>query len=154
MNKKILRHTAFVSSVVVLLSILTPGASQAASTQTLKNLYLTVTFPTTVKMPKGECGSFKVSYKLGMKAIQYGFGYSIVSVMVDSDVAAGKYFSYNLQMGSDSPENGTFTIKFCKNDWMDDTDARIGISAGTYDFGFLTNFDINTEKYARIKFTK
>ena len=154
MNKTRLRRTAVFSSVVILLSMLNLGAAQAAPTQTLKNLYLTVTFPTTVKMPKGNCGSFKVSYKLGMKAIQYGFGYSIVSVMVDSDVAAGKYFSYNLEMDSDSPENGTFTIKFCKNDWMDDTDARIGISAGTHDFGFLTSYDIKTEKYARIKFTK
>ena len=142
--------------VSLLLTALTINTqpTYAASTKNLKNLYLNVTYPPVVKMPKGNCGSFSIKYKLGLRAINYGFGYSIVSVLVDSDTAAGVYFAYGEDMIDNYPEEGTFKLKFSKNDWMDGSDPRIGISPGTYTIGMLTYFDDKVFKESTIRFVK
>jgi len=107
-------------------------------------------------MPKGNCGSFKVSYTLGIKAKQAGFGQVTSGVLVDSDLAAGTYWTLDLAVGTPLKDKGTATWKFCKEDWLDDRDnARIGISTGTYEIGFVSDFDDDEqEKWGKIKFTK
>jgi len=150
------RSFQVILSCAVLLSgiFLSPPAN--AATKTLKNLYFSMTFPTTVKMPKGDCGSFTVSYKLGIKAKQAGFGMVTSGLLVDSDLAAGTYWTLGLSVGTELKDSGKAKWKFCKEDWLtEDEDARIGISPGTYKIGFVSDFDDDEqEKWGSIKFTK
>jgi hypothetical protein len=137
-------------------SFFSPSAQ--ASQKTVKNLYFSLTYPSVVKMPKGNCGSFKVSYILGIKAKQAGLGSVTSGVVVDqSDLAAGTlWYLNNEPFGTALKDKGTATWKFCKEDWVtDDEDARIGISPGTHEIGFVSKFkgDVQ-EKWATIKFTK
>ena len=139
------------------LSVLVFIPSAHAAQITVKNLYFSLTYPSVVKMPKGNCGSFKVSYKLGIKAKQAGFGSVTSGVMVDeSDLAAGTYWTLDLSVGTPLMDKGTATWKFCKDDWVTDgDDARIGILPGTHQIGFVSDFDDDVkEKWAKIKFTK
>jgi hypothetical protein len=140
--------------MVVSVSVFMPSAH--AANKTLKNLYFSMTFPATVKMPKGDCGSFTVSYKLGIKAKQVGFGQVTSGVLVDTDLAAGTYWTLGLAVGTDLKDSGKAKWKFCKEDWLtEDEDARIGISPGTYKIGFVSDFnDDEQEKWGTIKFTK
>jgi hypothetical protein len=145
----------FIGLLVLLASVLTPNASHA-SNKTIKNLYFSLTYPSVVKMPKGDCGSFKVSYVLGIKAKQVGFGQVTSGVLVDSDLAAGTYWTLELAVGTPLKDKGTAKWKFCKSDWLDERDnARIGIGPGTYDIVFLSDFGGNEEeKSGKIKFVK
>jgi hypothetical protein len=132
--------------------------SAQAANKTVKNLYFSLTYPSVVKMPKGECGSFKVSYTLGLKAKQAGLGSVTSGVVVDeSDLAAGTlWYLNNEPFGTALKDKGTATWKFCKEDWLtEDDDARIGIYPGTHDIGFVSKFggDVQ-EKWAKIKFVK
>jgi len=150
--------TFFLAGALVasLLNFLTTPA-QAASKVTLKNLYMTVTYPSSVKMPKGDCGEFKVTYKLGLKAIAKGFGFASVTLFNDSDPAGGKYLSYNinLQPESESGQSGSFDLKFCKEDWTDPKgNERIGISAGTHTVWVYSKFGDEVEKSGKIKLLK
>jgi hypothetical protein len=142
----------FLVTLLVLSWALTPAAS--ASQNTLKNLYFSLTYPSVVKMPKGNCGSFKVSYILGIKAKQAGFGSVVSGVLVDSDLAAGIYWSLDLGVGKKLKNRGTATWKFCKRDWLDSEDeAYIGISPGTYNIGFVSDFNRDEqEKWGKIRF--
>ena len=142
--------------IASLLNFLTTPA-QAASTVTLKNLYITVTYPSTVKMPKGDCGKFKVTYKLGLRATAEGFGFATITLFNDLDPAGGKYLSYNLslQPESESGKSGSFDLKFCKEDWTDPKgNERIGISAGTHVVSVYSNFGDEVEKSGKIKLLK
>ena len=125
---------------------------------------MTVTYPSKVKMPKGDCGTFKVTYKLGLKAISKGFGYAVFILYNDEDPAGGKLLTYNMVgvTESESGESGSFDVEFCKEDWMDPEDNwigndRIGISAGTHTIGLLTkfgDFGVSESKYGKIKLQK
>ncbi len=138
------------------LSVFVPSAH--ASNKTIKNLYFSLTYPSVVKMPKGNCGSFKVSYVLGIKAKQAGLGSVTSGVVVDqSDLAAGTlWYLNNEPFGTALKDKGTAVWKFCKEDWLsEDDDARIGVSPGTHEIGFVTKFagDVQ-EKWAKITFKK
>ena len=136
-------------------TLIAPSAN--AAQVTIKNLYFSLTYPSVVKMPKGDCGSFKVSYKLGIKAKQVGYGMVTAIVIVGSDTAAGSYWTLKLgSIGTPLKANGTANWKFCKNDWLDDEDnARIGLNPGTYDIGFVSEFGNDyQEKGGKIKFVK
>jgi hypothetical protein len=141
-------------SASLIFSLSVTSSAQAATTQTIKNLYLTVVVPKQIKMPKGECSSFNMKYTLGIKAKQNGYGYVYTSLLIGSDAAAGVRFSYNMGYSSDAPESGTFKIKYCKNDWIDNGNARIGVVPGTYTFGFVTTFPDEVEKLGKIKIVK
>jgi hypothetical protein len=152
MNRHRISIIALVSTSMLLL--FTPSSSYAASTQTIKTLYLSITVPTQISMPKKECSTFKLSYTLGLKAKQAGFGYSTIGLLIDDDLAAGLFLSYNLGVG-DSPEKGTAQIKYCKNDWeTEDGDARIGAVPGTHSIGFVTKYGGDAEKWGKIKIVK
>jgi hypothetical protein len=142
--------------MVVSFSVFMPSAH--AANKTVKNLYFSLTYPSVVKMPKGNCGSFKVSYTLGIKAKQVGLGSVTSAVVVDeTDLAAGTlWYLNNEPFGTALKDKGTAIWKFCKEDWVtDDDDARIGIFPGTHDIGFVSKFggDVQ-EKWGKIKFTK
>ena len=152
MNKHRISIIALVSTSMLLL--FTPSSSYAASTQTIKTLYLSITVPVQISMPKKECSTFTLSYALGLKAKQAGFGYSTIGLLIDNDLAAGLYLSYNLGY-HDAPEKGTAQIKYCKHDWEnEDGDARIGAVPGTHSIGFVTKYDGAAEKWGKIKIVK
>ncbi len=153
MRKYRLRVIAVITSSMLLLFV--PSSSNAASTQTIKTLYLSITVPTQISMPKKACSTFKLTYALGIKAKQAGFGYSTIGLLIDEDMAAGLYISYNLEPSSDAPEKGTAQIKYCKNDWeTEDGDARIGVTTGTHSIGFVTKYGDTAEKFGKIKIVK
>ena len=130
------------------------SSANAAATQTIKDLYLTVVIPTQIKMPKSGCSSFNMKYSLGLKAKQNGYGYVYTSLLIGSDPAAGVRFSYNMGSESDAPASGNFKIKYCKNDWFDNGNARIGVVPGTFTFGFVTTFPDEVEKLGKIKIVR
>jgi hypothetical protein len=107
-------------------------------------------------MPKGDCGSFKVSYKLGIKAKQAGFGQVTSALLVGLDAASGTYWTLELGVGTPLKDKGTATWKFCREDWLDDGDnARIGVVPGKYDIGFVSDFNSDEqEKWGKITFVK
>lgn len=154
MRKLLTLTLAFLLTLSALVFI--PSAH--ASNKTVKNLYFSLTFPSVVKMPKGNCGSFKVSYTLGIKAKQAGIGSVTSGVVVDeSDLAAGTlWYLNNEPFGTPLKNKGTATWKFCKEDWItDDDDARIGIFPGSHQIGFVSEFNSDVqEKWATIKFVK
>ena len=142
--------------MVVSFSVFMPSAH--AANKTVKNLYFSLTYPSVVKMPKGNCGSFKVSYTLGIKAKQAGLGSVTSGVVVDeTDLAAGTlWYLNNEPFGTALKSKGTAIWKFCKEDWItEDDDARIGIFPGTHTIGFVSDFNDDVqEKWGKIKFTK
>ena len=142
--------------MVVSVSVFMPVAN--AANITVKNLYFSLTYPSVVKMPKGNCGSFKVSYTLGIKAKQAGLGSVTSGVVVDeTDLAAGTlWYLNNEPFGTALKSKGTATWKFCKEDWItEDDDARIGIFPGTHTIGFVSDFNDDVqEKWGKIKFIK
>jgi hypothetical protein len=141
--------------IVVSVSVFIPSAH--AANKTIKNLYFSLTYPSVVKMPKGNCGSFKVSYTLGIKAKQFELGSVSSAVLVDkTDPAAGTVWGLNNPFYTVLKNKGTAIWKFCKEDWLtDDDDARIGIFPGTHDIGFVSEFGGDEqEKWGKIKFTK
>ena len=129
---------------------------------TLKNLYFSVTYPATVKLPKSGCSSLKITYKKGIKLQRPGsFGFVTVVLGVDDELAGFKIWSLN--QGSDSDRlfsSGSGELRFCRDDWLNsDGDGFVGVSPGTHTIGIVTNFGIagagdleELEKISLIKF--
>ena len=150
--------SALILSLLMVVSVSVFMPSAHAANITVKNLYFSLTYPSVVKMPKGNCGSFKVSYTLGIKAKQAGLGEVVSGLVVDeTDLAAGTlWYLNNEPFGTALKSKGTAIWKFCKEDWVtEDDDARIGIVPGTHTIGFVSRFGgVEQEKWGKIKFTK
>ncbi len=140
--------------------------SANAASKTIKNLHFSLTYPAVVKMPKGNCGSFKVSYAKGLKLLadtnkdgtpdEYFPFQLFAGVLVDGDMAAGSHWTYDIPgVGVPLKNKGTATWKFCKQDWVDGTDERIGLQPGTYEISFYAKLRFEEiGKIGTIKFVK
>jgi hypothetical protein len=146
---------------VVIGSGLSYGATpaQASSTKTLGDLSGKWSFPSVVKLAKGNCGTIPISFKLGPRSLKEGtastsFGYSMFFLYTSAaDRYAGEvvsWSSFKLESGGTSIK---FKMKYCKEDWQnDDGDFLAGLKTGTISVAAITNDD--QEFYTKIKVTK
>jgi len=153
-----------VSLLIISNIMFSPSAN--AATKTIRDLHFSLTYPAVVKMPKGNCGSFKISYAKGLKLLadtnqdgtpdEYFPFQLFAGVLVDQDYAAGSHWTYDIpNVGVPLKNKGTATWKFCKQDWVDGTDRRVGLQPGTYEISFYAELRFE-EIYKRgtIKFVK
>ena len=151
-------------SITVVSSSVFISPQANAANKSIKNLWFSISYPATVKMPKGDCGTISIQYALGLRAkAAYGRGdYGLIFAYIywDEDKATGGEYIVGTGNGFDDllqlQDKGTFAWKFCKTDyWNENQEARIGLAPGTYKIGFKTNFyDEKLEKFSTIKFVK
>jgi hypothetical protein len=137
--------------------------AQASTTQTLGDLSGKWTFPKVIKMPKGNCGTFKATFKLGPRSLSEGtgstdYGFSTLFIYTKSmepiAFAVASWEDFALESNGSSSES--FKVKFCKTDWQnDDGDFLAGISLGNNRVGVVTEaYKKSSEYKANIKVVK
>lgn len=109
--------------VVVSLLFSTIAPANAVETVTLKNKYFTLSYPSVVTLPAGDCGTFKVKYAMTPVLMRSGVGSVEITVWsfegedMYLDWFAQKTVWYKVTKSLNSPTKGTLAMKFCKNDW-------------------------------------
>lgn len=109
--------------VVVSLLFSTIAPANAVETVTLKNKYFTLSYPSVVTLPAGDCGTFKVKYAMSAALLRKGVGSVEITVWsfegdeMYLDWFAQKTVWHKVTKSLNSPTKGTLSMKFCKTDW-------------------------------------
>ena len=118
---------------------LASSPANASADQTLGNLSGKWTIPKTIKLPKGNCGTFNATFKLGVKSLKPGVG-----------SATGGWSKNVLSNGAIS-EN--FKVKFCKTEWQNSNgEFNAGVAAGKVQVAVIQNDEVVIK--ASVKFVK
>ena len=125
------------ASLLTALLLIASVPANASTSQTLGNLSGKWTIPTTIKLPKGNCGTFNATFKLGPKSLKPGtnstpFGYSTFALVTPTiEPIASETVSWDEYLLSNGSTSRSFKVKFCKTDWQnDDGDFLAGAAAG------------------------
>jgi len=128
-------------SLAIIFALGIAGSSYAGSA---KNLDLSVSSPSVVKIKRNACSTFNVSYQVGLHARSNHFANFYLGLyrgsVEQSDPSAAFIWNYNeftknptLHDPSDRPANGVFKIKFCDYDWLLQGQSAIaGVDPGRY----------------------
>lgn len=138
--------------VALFISILLPLASapaNASTTQTIGNLSGKWTIPKTIKLPKGNCGTFSATFKLGPKSLKPGtnatsFGYSTFGLYTPmKEPMAGETVGWSDYVLDSGATSQSFKVKFCKTDWQNsDGDFLAGVAAGKVEVAIVQNDEL------------
>ena len=138
---------------------LASSPANASADQTLGNLSGKWTIPKTIKLPKGNCGTFNATFKLGVKSLKPGVGatdsgYStliLVTPMNESLGSATGGWSKNVLSNGAISEN--FKVKFCKTEWQNSNgEFNAGVAAGKVQVAVIQNDEVVIK--ASVKFVK
>ena len=148
-----------IALALITLLPLASSPANASEVQTLGNLSGKWTFPKTIKLPKGNCGTFNATFKLGVKSLNPGVGstasgYSTLILVTPLNEGIGfgnaVWKNYILNNGATSQN---FKIKFCKTDWQNsDGDFNVGVAAGRVQVAIVQNDEVVTK--SSVKFVK
>ena len=153
------RMIALVSVLALLMFPSTFVPANASSTQTVGNLSGKWTIPKVIKLPKGECGTFNATFKLGPKSLKPGtnassFGYSSLGLYTPmKEPMASQVVSWSdYVLESNGSASQSFKVKFCKSDWQNnDGDFLAGVTKGKVEVAIVQNDDLIK---ASLTFTK
>lgn len=134
-------RTAFSrSAIAVLLVIGLISLPSSANAATLGNLTGKWSYPSTVSMPKGNCGTFTISFKVGFKTKAQDLNLSTTFTVGNAQgdlIAASTVLADNgriddlFELGKTSGDKFTHRVKFCKKPWKDDFgDVFAGVTRG------------------------
>jgi hypothetical protein len=135
MLKKYVLHALLITLLASPFSLVSASASQV---QTIGDLSGKWTLPKTIKMPKGKCGTFNASFKLGPRSLKEGtsstsYGYSALFLHTKSfDPIAAAVVSWNdFKIEETGKPSQSFKVQFCKSDWQnEDGDFVAAITLG------------------------
>jgi|LakMenEpi03Aug12_release.lakeMendotaPanAssembly.Ray.scaffolds.fasta_scaffold745822_1 hypothetical protein len=104
---------------------LSPSSAFAAATKTIKDKYLSVTYPTQVKLPKSGCSSFTIKYTWGSATKRYAEKYYVVDYpfsQITAGFALENGYDYGALVRIAPTDRGPWTssvkMKYCRSDWV------------------------------------